>query len=86
MIEAKKTPLPKLLNDLEIGMDNEYVRNPFSGEGCELTPEGVAVYDFIMGVQMMHPNGMPTKAIKELRAGLDWFRKYFPAEYMTLLD
>ena len=26
------------------------------------------------------------KDYKTVRKGLDWFRKYFPAEYMVLLD
>jgi hypothetical protein len=82
----KKITLPKELRDLMVGTRDEWVRNPLSGEECKLTPQAVAVYDFIMGVQMMHPNGMPHKAIKELRSGLDWFRNHYPKEYMTLLD
>lgn len=55
------------------------VTNPFSGESCMLTPEAVAVYDVIMGAQMV---GNWTA----VRKGLDWFIEHFPAEYMTLLD
>jgi len=55
------------------------VRNPFSGESCVLTPEAVAVYDSISGANMMGD-------YKTARLGLDWFRKYFPKEYMVLLD
>jgi hypothetical protein len=55
------------------------VCNPFSGEYCTLEPDAVAVYDCIMGAQM-------TGDYKTVRKGLDWFRKYFPAEYMVLLD
>jgi hypothetical protein len=55
------------------------VRNPFSGESCVLTPEAVAVYDSISGANMMGD-------YKMVRQGLDWFRKYFPEEYMILLD
>ena len=83
---TKRITLPKGLTDLSIGLDEEYVSNPFSGERCKLTPQAVAMYDFIMGIQMIHPNGMPSKAIKELRSGLDWFRKHYPKEYMILLD
>ena len=83
---TKKITLPTGLKNLMVGTREEWLRNPFSGEECKLTPQAVAVYDFIMGVQMMHPNGMPPKAIKELRSGLDWFRKHYPKEYMTLLD
>jgi hypothetical protein len=55
------------------------VQNPFSGESCMLTPEAVAVYDTIKGCEMMGD-------YKTLQKGLDWFRQYFPSEYMTLLD
>ena len=44
-----------------------------------LTPEAVAVYDTIMGSEMIGD-------YKSVRKGLDWFRKYFPEEYMVLLD
>mgnify|MGYP003345263577 FL=1 len=62
-------------------LDAEPVRvtNPFSGESCMLEPDAVAVYDSIMGAQYIND-------YKTIRKGLDWFRKYFPAEYMTLLD
>ena len=55
------------------------VKNRFSGEGVMLTPEAVAVYDTIMGSEMIGD-------YKSVRKGLDWFRKYFPEEYMVLLD
>jgi hypothetical protein len=55
------------------------VCNPFSGESCVLTPEAVAVYDSISGANMMGD-------YKTARLGLDWFRKYFPKEYMVPLD
>lgn len=55
------------------------VKNPFSGESCVLSPEAVAVYDVVMGANMVGD-------YKTVRKGIDWFRKYFPAEYMTLLD
>jgi len=44
-----------------------------------LEPQAVAVYDTIMGAQMFND-------FKTVRKGLDWFRRYFPAEYMVLLD
>jgi len=56
-----------------------YVTNPFSGEGCMLVPEAVAVYDTIKGCEMMGD-------YNKVRKGLSWFRTNFPNEYMTLLD
>jgi hypothetical protein len=55
------------------------VKNPFSGQSCMLEPDAVAVYDCISGANMMGD-------YKTVRKGLDWFRKYFPQEYMILLD
>jgi len=44
-----------------------------------LTPEAAAVYDTINGAELIED-------YKTVRKGLDWFRKYFPKEYMILLD
>jgi hypothetical protein len=55
------------------------VTNPFSGQSCMLTPEAVAVYDCISGANMVGD-------YKTVRKGLDWFRQFFPEEYMVLLD
>ena len=55
------------------------VKNPFSGASCMLEPDAVAVYDCITGANI-------TGDYKTVRKGLDWFRKYFPEEYMVLLD
>jgi len=62
-----------------IDKEPQLITNPFSGEGCMLTPEAVAVYDTLRGCEMIGD-------YKGLRKGLDWFRKYFPQEYMVLLD
>ena len=55
------------------------IQNPFSGEKVMLTPEAVAVYDTIKGAEM-------TGKADTLQKGLDWFAKYYPKEYMALLD
>lgn len=62
-------------------LDSEpvFVENPFSGEGCMLVPEAVAVYDVITGANM-------TGDYNLVRKGLDWFIEHFPEEYMILLD
>jgi hypothetical protein len=69
----------KLPFDCFVGTEREVITNPFSGESCELAPEAVAVYDTIRGCEMISD-------YKTMRKGLDWFRRYFPAEYMILLD
>jgi len=71
----RKLPFPcAILDDAPVE-----VRNPFSGASCMLEPDAVAVYDCITGANL-------TGDYKTVRKGLDWFRKHFPSEYMTLLD
>lgn len=73
----KKVKLP--FDCMVLDAEPVEVTNRFSGEKCILTPEAVAVYDTIMGCEMIGD-------YKTMRKGLDWFRQYFPAEYMVLLD
>jgi hypothetical protein len=62
-------------------MDTEPVEvsNRFGGGSCMLTPEAVAVYDTIMGSELIGD-------YKKMQKGLDWFRRNYPKEYMILLD
>jgi len=55
------------------------VENFFSGETCVLTPDEVAVYDYLKGCELMGDYKMLQKA-------LDWFRENNAEAYMTLLD
>jgi hypothetical protein len=55
------------------------VKNPFSGEACMLSPEEVAVYDYLKGCELMGD-------VPGLRRALDWFARVNPSAYMTLLD
>ena len=57
----------------------EEVSNRFNGEKVKLPAFAIAVYDVIMGSEML-------KQWDDHRKGLDWFIKYFPKEYMVLLD
>ena len=59
--------------------DEEIVKNRFGGESCTLPAFAVAVYDVIIGSEMFQD-------WKSQRKGLDWFIKYFPKQYMVLLD
>jgi len=72
-------PFPKLFEGIQIGSHNEVVTNPYSGSGAELPPDAVAVYDVVLGAERLED-------YERVRAGLDWFRKYFPDEFMVLLD
>jgi hypothetical protein len=55
------------------------VKNPFSGSGVSLTPEEVAVYDYLKGCELMGD-------YKGLRKGIDWFIDNNAEAYMVLLD
>jgi len=55
------------------------VRNPFSGESIELSPEEVSVYDYLKGCELMGD-------YEGLRKGIDWFSRNNPEAYMVLLD
>ena len=57
----------------------QLVQNPFSGETIMLEPAAIAVYDTIMGANMIGD-------YKTVEKGCSWFRKFFPKEYMVLLD
>ena len=55
------------------------IQNPYSGATCKLEPLAIGVYDLIKGAEMLGD-------YKTLRMTLDYFRKHWSAEYMTLLD
>ena len=55
------------------------VSNPFSGESCMLSPEEVAVYDYLKGCELLGDYA-------GVRKGIDWFIDNNAEAYMTLLD
>jgi uncharacterized protein YegJ (DUF2314 family) len=79
----KKT-VNKSIKDIFPGimiLDNEPVRveNPFSGESMMLSPDEVAVYDYLKGCELIGD-------YKNLQKGINWFIKNNTQAYMTLLD
>ena len=75
--------------DGELYEEGDTVTNPYSGEKIELTAEELSMYDFCMGATMIYEMGgfsTSDKTLKDLRKGLDWFRKNNPKAYMVLLD
>ena len=77
--EGKEYRIPFDL-DLQIDKDRELVvANRFSGERTSLPWFAVAVYDLIMGAEQFDD-------YETMQQGLDWFRQYFPKQYMTILD
>jgi len=78
----KTITIPKPLNECDFGknpLEEISVANRFSGEKTILPNFAVAVYDVIMGSEVIQDD-------KTMRIGLDWFMKNFPNEYMVLLD
>ena len=70
-------------------LEMETVTNPFSGQSIAMPRFAVAVYDVTMGnnlIAEMHDSKHGTgtaPAWKDVRKGLDWFRRYFAKEYMV---
>ena len=75
----KEYKLPFAVGLPEDPTAEEKIQNRFGGESCTLPAFAVAVYDVILGSEMI-------KEWDSHRKGLDWFIKYFPKQYMVLLD
>ena len=87
-MKVKEQKLPSWF-DGELYDEGNTVRNPYSGEEIELTAIELSMYDFCMGatfVYEMQGLNADGKILKDLRKGLDWFRKTNPKAYMVLLD
>jgi len=81
-----KQTLPKWFKG-ELYEEGATVRNRFSGEEYELNNIELSMYDFVMGATIIMEMGMTNpSSVKELKKGLDWFRKNNVEAYMTLLD
>lgn len=84
--------LKKLFPELKIYSSGDHVTNPYSGEGCDLNAEELAVYDYVIGLEhMITRNGgafnpATSKYQREMRKALDWFRHSNAEAYMILLD
>ena len=84
-----KQKLPKWFKG-ELYEEGAVVRNRFSGEEYELNAMELSMYDLTMGASILAEQTGPwagdPEVIKDLRRGLDWFRKYNAKAYMVLLD
>ena len=87
MKELDKQRLPKWFNG-EVYDKGTTVQNRFSGEKYELNNVELSMYDFIMGATQLYEMGGlgEMNVVKDLRKGLDWFRKNNSEAYMVLLD
>ena len=92
MSTKNKQQLPKWFKG-EVYKDGATVRNRFSGEEYELNATELSMYDFVIGSTIMSEMGIDAygfapdhKIVKNLRKGLDWFRRNNAEAYMVLLD
>ena len=69
----------KLADKLRIGSKPEVVHNRFGGGSIEIEPLAVALYDYIMGCELIHN-------YKGMQQGLTMFRKHWGQAYTVLLD
>ena len=72
-----KLPFAVSLPEDPTAMDT--VRNRFGGESCTLPAFAIAVYDVIIGAEMLQD-------YTTVRQGLNWFSRNFTKQYMVLLD
>ena len=75
-----KIPKPFADNiDMDQALDMVTCENPYSSEKCELPDFAATIYYNIKDAEW-------TENYDVVRKGLDWFKKYFAAQYMVLLD
>ena len=86
MKKIKEQKLPKWF-DGEVYDKGAVVQNRFGGDEIELNNIELSMYDLVMGASVMtEMGGFDDIIVKDLRRGLDWFRKNNPEAYMVLLD
>jgi hypothetical protein len=76
---GKRYTLPFLVAKESLSTEEDTVKNRFGGESCTLPAFAIAVYDVIIGSEMLGD-------YKTVRRGLDWFSRNFTKQYMVLLD
>jgi len=80
IVRGTKVKVP--FEDADYNLDGEEdvtISNRFSGEQATVPGYAAAVYDVIIGAERF-------EHWDTQRKGLDWFMKYFPKQYMVLLD
>ena len=92
-MKINDTKLPKWFKGV-VYQEGDLVSNPFTGQQAILTPNELAMYDFIKGAEytisvtynddILHPD--VARLSNEMRKALDWFRKANARAYLILLD
>jgi hypothetical protein len=86
-MKTKEQKLPKWFNG-QVYEKGAVVQNRFGGAEIELNNIELSMYDFVLGASVTAEMGIfnTPQHIKDLRRGLDWFRKNNAEAYMVLLD
>ena len=86
-MSTTKSKMPSWFNG-DIYKEGGTAYNRFSGEKYQLNNVELSMYDFVMGATVAIEMGIfnTPQHIKDLRKGLDWFRKHNAEAYMVLLD
>ena len=92
-IKIIDTELPKWFDGV-VYNEGDIVTNPFSGQQAVLTPNELAMHNFIKGCEytisvtfnddILNPE--VSKLATAMQRGLSWFRDANPRAYMILLD
>jgi hypothetical protein len=80
--ETLTTAEQNLINDLAWNRNSDKlisIKNPYSGQSCELDERGVALHDFIKGAEELRED-------KWFNLAIPLFAKLYPSQYYTLLD
>ena len=81
-IKYKNKTIKLPFADADYGIDpleEVTIANRFTGQKTTMPAFAVAVYDVIIGAEMMEQWDL-------VRKGLDWFKQYFAEQYMVVLD
>ena len=85
-MKKTKQKLPKWF-DGQLYDKGDVVKNPYSGEECELTAVELSIYDFIIGAEMCKSVGIYSYNLNnDINKAISWFRKNNAKAYMALLD
>ena len=76
---GKRYNLPFLIARETLNTKEVEIANRFSGEKTTMPEFAAAVYDVIIGSEMLGD-------YDTVRKGLDWFKQHFAAQYMVVLD
>ena len=95
-IKYKNKTIKLPFKDADYGGDRAQesvtIRNRFTGQATEMPTFAAAVYDVIMGSEVIASEEDKrlgdggSKHWDNVRKGIDWFKQHFAEQYMVVLD